>query len=60
MGDIVDGADYITYSREMVGGIGVAGPPVEETEAVAEEVDVNSEEIENIEEDIGRNVDVTV
>ena len=60
MGDIVNDAGYITYSREMVGGIGVAGPSAVETEAVAEEVDVSSEDIENIDEDIGRNVDVTV
>jgi hypothetical protein len=60
MGDIVEGADYTTYYREMVSGIDVAGPPAEETQTVSEEVDVSSGEIENIEEDIGRNVDVTV
>ena len=60
MGDIVNDADYITYSREMVVGIGVVGPPAVETEAVAEEVDVSSEDNENIDEDLGQNVDVTV
>ena len=64
MSDIAYSDDYIVYSADMVSGIGVAGPPVVEaqssTEGVTENVDVNSEGIDNYDEDIGQNVDVTV
>ncbi|HEB30429.1 MAG TPA: hypothetical protein ENI15_06095 [Spirochaetes bacterium] len=60
MGDAINSTDYLPYSREMVNGIGVAGPPAEEAQSNTEQVDVSSEKIENIDEEIGGNVDVVV
>ncbi len=60
MSDAVNSADYLPYSQEMVNGIGAAGPPAEGTRSDTEQVNVSSEKIENIDEDIGRNVDVVV
>ena len=60
MGDAINSTDYLPYSQEMVNGIGVAGPPAEEAQSDTEQVNVSSEKMENIDEDIGRNVDVVV
>jgi len=60
MSDAVNSTDYITYSWDMVNVIGIAGPSAEVTQPDTEQVNVSSEELENIDEDIGRNVDVVV
>ena len=60
MSDAVNSTDYLPYAHEMVNGIGVAGPPAEEIQSDTEQVNVSSEKIENIDEGIGRNVDVVV
>ncbi len=60
MSDAVNSADYLPYAQEMVKGIGVAGPSAEGAQTDIEQVNVSSEKTENIDEDIGRNVDVVV
>ena len=60
MGDIVDASDVAPSMQDIVYGLGVAGPPAQENvEAQTEEVS-KSKNTENIEEDLGRHVDVRV
>ena len=60
MSDAVSSTEYLTYSQDLVNGIGVAGPSADAAQPYTEQAAASSEEIENIDEDIGRNVDVVV
>ncbi len=60
MGDIVDASDTVPYMQDIVYGLGVAGPPAQENVEAQTEVVNESKNTENIEEDLGRHVDVRV
>ncbi len=60
MGDIVDASDTAPYMKDIVYGLGVAGPPAQENIEAQTEVVNESKNTENIEEDLGRHVDVRV
>ena len=65
MGDIPDSSSTWPVSPEVVTGIGVAGPPADETEIPEEAVNevstengVQTENSEFSEEEVGNNIDV--
>lgn len=60
MGDVAD-ASYVTpYPQDIVSGVSETKPPEEENEEVEGESVIVPDNAENGDENLGRNVDVTV